>query len=370
MGMVEQHFVCYLASSCGLFMYLLWSVLTSHSQDTLSSRVILNGSLEGILVCIRWYNECYYNKIALGDHLHHAFVVISFLIQCVAKQSGHHAHPVHGWLMVHLNCLHVPCGLWYLGCRHGTSSGSNIYTGLDTSGKRTVERILSPLIWAHSLIDPPEKVQDDTKKIMETKDDSKASSVHTVRGRGPSIIVRHASESQTASNSQLTGVSSVSPDQPVIRLCKALFVPTWVLSTSYRTTILFWALYTEYTHIERSMSLLLFATMLFLTLQYLDAAWGKYFFSNLHANPAVYSSTASDVRNTSPETLSIVKYMIYSISGIYFGYCSTSFGIDYTSSNDLVESAWVIMGVCVSLAVLYFYNVIYYSNNNVNSKKA
>ena len=124
----------YVVSSFGLACYFL-HYLTGRP---LAERVFGHGTLELVLLLTRWANEAYFDKCGLGDVFHHLTMVVGYYLVFFVPSCAD-----FGWAVCHMQILHGPMLVWYLGCRRGC------YATSETVTRRCVA--LFPVAWVASV---------------------------------------------------------------------------------------------------------------------------------------------------------------------------------------------------------------------------
>ena len=98
-------------------------------------RVFFHGTLELILLLQRTVNEIIHGKIGIGDYGHHLSMVLTFFLVIYNENCK-----PFGWVVCHMQILHYPMFLWYLGCRQ------NAYLENNYSISSSCKVIFSP-VW-------------------------------------------------------------------------------------------------------------------------------------------------------------------------------------------------------------------------------
>jgi len=299
----DIQFLCYMCSASGLLLYLAAAVTTA--IESLPYRILLSGSIEVVLVVVRWYNEVKYDKYGVGDVLHHIFVIVGGAIQYLAFVLHHSLILRHGWLLVHLNVLHVPCGLWYLGCR-GNSSFA--LAAVAAPWRRTIVSLAQPVVAALRMCG----VYGVASSAATTATAAASACAvcglpmqPSMRGRGPSVALSHKDGQQLCPRCVHHGSLTVTPPDAssedasaddggarillsadifrVLDCCQTLFTPAWYISTYYRCSVLLFSLLLELQAVQGGghAGILAFGTCLFALLTYLDCGWELSFLSAL-----------------------------------------------------------------------------------------
>lgn len=99
-------------------MFLYYS--HSYMDYDVNQRVMLHSYAEIVILFGRWWNEYKYDKLALPDYVHHlTFIYAIYLGQTSSYRS-------YAYLLCHMQILHIPCLIWYLGCRNNCLSSSKV----------------------------------------------------------------------------------------------------------------------------------------------------------------------------------------------------------------------------------------------------
>ena len=134
----DVQLLAYLFSCLGLltysFLFLLDAIYSNTGNDE-SFRVFLHGSLELVLLAQRTVNEIYHEKIGIGDYGHHFSMVLAFYLVIYVSSCK-----PFGWLVCHMQVLHYPMFLWYLGCRSNSYFESNKFVS-------SICKSLFPISW-------------------------------------------------------------------------------------------------------------------------------------------------------------------------------------------------------------------------------
>lgn len=125
---------CYLLSCIGLLFYLIHYLI---SQDHIF-RVQICASWEIFLLVLRTLNEYLHSKLDSGDVLHHSSFIVGTTIVVLIPQ-----HQDFGYLLCHMQILHIPMSLWYIGCRRNSVSLSPPI--------RQLCRDFFPIVWSSSV---------------------------------------------------------------------------------------------------------------------------------------------------------------------------------------------------------------------------
>ena len=111
--------VWYILSSLGMVLYFL-HFMTFH--EDIKQRTNLHAFMEVFILVGRSVNEYNHGRYDVGDILHH--LALFFTVLFTTYQT--HCKP-HAWLTCHMNILHFPMALWYLGCKRGCYSSDTTY---------------------------------------------------------------------------------------------------------------------------------------------------------------------------------------------------------------------------------------------------
>lgn len=120
----DVQLLAYLLSCTGMLVYTCLyfrdAVLFQNDMYGVGFRVFLHGTLELLLLLQRTVNEVIHGKIGVGDVGHHLSMVLTFYL-VIYKQN---CKPF-GWVVCHMQILHYPMFLWYLGCRKNSFFENN-----------------------------------------------------------------------------------------------------------------------------------------------------------------------------------------------------------------------------------------------------
>lgn len=101
----------YILSSMGLSYYFCHWFLGYDSKV----RVFNHALAEVVILLGRWVNEYIYSKFGVEDILHHVVMIVGTGIVLF----GPDVYKDRGYLVCHMEILHIPMMIWYLGCRRG-----------------------------------------------------------------------------------------------------------------------------------------------------------------------------------------------------------------------------------------------------------
>lgn len=106
---------CYVASTLGMAVYCVhWLA----GRD-LHARLVCQAAAEVVILLLRWANEYAHGKYEAGDIVHHLTFVVGALLAVYLRSFRPYA-----FLLCHMQILHPPLVLWYLGCRQNCYSTS------------------------------------------------------------------------------------------------------------------------------------------------------------------------------------------------------------------------------------------------------
>jgi hypothetical protein len=128
-------------SSCGFLYGTIHFILGEiYGRDLFPSeqRFWITNHNEMFCLFGRWLNELYYGEWAAIDLVHHVTVFYAGYTALYDDSSCKDS----AYLLTHLNCLHVPLFVWYLGCRK--------YCYTTNESLRALCRYIFPTLWSVS----------------------------------------------------------------------------------------------------------------------------------------------------------------------------------------------------------------------------
>ena len=108
----EYQCLSYVLSCIGMVCYFCHFLLGYPTSE----RALWAAAWEIFVLLLRTCNEAVHAKLDAPDILHH----LAFLVGATVVYNGESDHEFYSYLLCHLQILHFPMVLWYMGCRRSS----------------------------------------------------------------------------------------------------------------------------------------------------------------------------------------------------------------------------------------------------------
>lgn len=119
-----------------LFIHYIFGEIYGRGLYPSEQRLWITNHNEMFCLFGRWLNELYYGEWVLIDLVHHVTVFYAGYTALYDDPSCKDS----AYLLTHLNCLHVPLFIWYMGCRK--------FCYVKNDATKAVCRYIFPTIWS------------------------------------------------------------------------------------------------------------------------------------------------------------------------------------------------------------------------------